>query len=180
MSSFMSLIEKHKDWPFVKEVLSQLKNNGHTAYLAGGCVRDLILKRHPQDIDVATDATPQQVSQIFPQTLEVGQNFGVSVIPYSKGQVEVTTFRTDGGYQDHRRPQSVVFSNSKEDALRRDFTINALFLDITQEKIYDYVGGLKDLSQQLLRTVGDPRKRFSEDHLRPLRALRFGAQLALT
>ncbi|MCG3181972.1 MAG: CCA-adding enzyme [Planctomycetes bacterium] len=163
-----------------KRVVRVLRAAGHEALLAGGCVRDLLLKREPKDYDVATSATPDQVEALFPRTVAVGKAFGVIKVldeTIEGLDVEVATFRFDGPYLDGRHPSSVRFTSAAEDAARRDFTINALFLDPESGEVHDYVGGLKDLDARLIRAVGDPRVRFKEDKLRLLRAIRFAAGL---
>lgn len=162
-----------KSWQKAVEICTELSQRGFVAYFAGGCVRDWCLGRSPKDFDVATDAKPDQVAEIFPGSQLVGKAFGVVLV----GGVEVATFRKDGPYSDGRHPDRVEFCTAKEDALRRDFTINALFYDLKSGQVIDHVGGLEDLKRALIRTVGDPEQRFSEDLLRPLRALRFLAQL---
>ncbi|WP_437206243.1 CCA tRNA nucleotidyltransferase [Planctomicrobium sp. SH664] len=166
---------------FSIEVVRKLTANGHVAYWAGGCVRDLLRNAHPQDYDVATSATPQQVRRLFgmKRTLAVGESFGVIIVlgPANACQVEVATFRKDGPYHDGRRPQSVEFSSPREDALRRDFTINGMFYDPLTDKIHDFVGGKQDLEQKIVRAIGDPAERMEEDKLRMLRAVRFAARL---
>ncbi|MEM9661134.1 MAG: CCA tRNA nucleotidyltransferase [Planctomycetota bacterium] len=171
-----------------------LQDAGHTAYFAGGCVRDELLGLSPKDYDVATDATPEQVGTLFRSTAHVGAHFGVVVVRLSKGdrigladpvQIEVATFRSDGSYTDGRRPDSVRFATEAEDAQRRDFTINALFLDpiapadgeSIHGHIIDHVGGIRDLRASTVRAVGNPADRLREDHLRALRAVRFAANL---
>ncbi len=163
------------------ELVVRLRQAGFTAYWVGGCVRDMLLGRVPKDYDIATDALPDQVLQIFPRGQAVGRAFGVILVPDSAGRyVEVATFREDHGTSDGRHPQHVSFSNAHADALRRDFTINAIFMDPVDEKILDDVGGRDDLQRRLIRTVGDPRQRFEEDYLRLLRAIRFAATLQFT
>lgn len=158
-------------------VCATLRSRGHRAYLAGGCVRDLLLGAKPGDYDVATDATPEEVATIFPRTAGVGAAFGVMLVLLAEGPVEVATFRTDGAYLDGRRPSTVRFCDAEEDARRRDFTINAMFLDPETDTVLDYVGGRADLEAGIIRAVGDPMLRFEEDHLRLLRAVRFAARL---
>ncbi|NQV26198.1 MAG: CCA tRNA nucleotidyltransferase [Rhodopirellula sp.] len=161
-----------------------LTDAGYTALWAGGCVRDLLIGREPKDYDVATNARPEQVREVFgkKRTLSVGESFGVIVVlgPGSAGQVEVATFRTDGCYVDGRRPETVVFSSPEEDAQRRDFTINGMFYDPLQKKVMDFVGGEHDLAAGVLRAIGDPRARMEEDKLRTLRAVRFAATFDFT
>src|SRR6202158_6197187 len=169
------------------EIIRTLRKQGHQAYLAGGCVRDLLLSREPADYDVATDATPQQVMQIFPQTYAVGEQFGVVLVPESSGAtgaparqgttVEVATFRSDAGYSDGRHPDEVRFTKSpREDVQRRDFTINGMMLDPATNEVLDFVGGRDDLKAGIIRAIGDPERRFTEDKLRMLRAVRFAAR----
>ncbi len=150
---------------------------GYQTYLAGGCVRDLLLGVRPSDIDIATAATPSQIKKLFLKTIDVGENFGVTRVIENRQDIEVAVFRTDGDYQDGRHPETVVFSDPEHDAQRRDFTINALFLDLHKNEVIDYVDGLKDLALKIIKTVGPSEQRFQEDHLRILRALRFSAQL---
>jgi tRNA nucleotidyltransferase (CCA-adding enzyme) len=173
----MHAFESHRQWNAVKEVYSKLRAKGFTALLAGGCVRDLIMGRTPNDFDIATNATPDQASELFPNALMVGKEFGVTIIPYDRFHVEVATFRVDGSYKDGRRPESVKFSTPEEDSRRRDFTVNALFYDLENKKVIDYVGGEADIKAKIIRAVGEPEKRFEEDKLRLLRAVRFAAQL---
>lgn len=157
-------------------IVRKLRDNGFQAYFAGGCVRDMLLGIRPKDYDVATDAHPEQVSQIFPRTLKVGAKFGVVMVMHHKIMVEVATFRTETGYHDGRHPDSVEFASLKEDAIRRDFTINGLYYDPVDDKVIDHVNGQKDIKAGIIRAIGDPEKRFSEDYLRMLRAVRFGSR----
>ena len=203
-------------------IIRTLRRKGYKAYLVGGCVRDLLLSREPADYDVATDATPDEVMRIFPETYAVGAQFGVVLVPLPEeqrqreasrgtpphyhperspnfakrssgevegsavkvarsaghaGVVEVATFRSDLGYSDGRHPDEVRFSRSpREDVQRRDFTINGLLFDPITEKVLDYVGGQKDLKAGIIRTIGEPERRFAEDKLRMLRAVRFAAR----
>ena len=172
-------------------IIRTLRERGYQAYLVGGCVRDLLLSREPADYDVATDATPQQVMEIFPQTFAVGAQFGVVLVPLPKHEsgasavgadekvpvVEVATFRSDVGYSDGRHPDEVRFSKDpREDVQRRDFTINGLLLDPITNEVLDFVGGRQDLKAGIVRTIGEPAHRFGEDKLRMLRAVRFTAR----
>lgn len=165
---------------FALQVVQQLRDAGFDALWAGGCVRDCLMGNAPTDYDVATSATPEQVRRVFGKrrTLPVGISFGVIIVlgPKSAGQVEVATFRTDSTYSDGRHPDSVVFSTPREDAQRRDFTINGMFLDPVQNQVLDYVGGQFDLQQQLIRAIGKADDRIAEDKLRMLRAVRFAAR----
>jgi poly(A) polymerase len=161
-------------------VLRRLRENGHEAYFAGGCVRDLLLGLEPKDYDVVTDAPPQRVRDLFTHTQAVGAAFGVILVRHGKSVVEVATLRSDGSYLDGRRPSEVRFTTAKEDAQRRDFTINGLFLDpLDGDRVIDYVGGQEDLASRTLRAIGDAGARFGEDHLRLLRAVRFAARFGL-
>jgi len=186
---------------FAISIVSILREHGHKAYLVGGCVRDLLLGREPADYDVTTDATPEDVMRIFPDTYAVGVQFGVVLVPQPTPRwdaaglpepplldatgylspnghvVEVATFRSDIGYSDGRHPDQVRFSKDpREDVERRDFTINGLLLDPVTNDVLDYVGGRKDLEAGIIRTIGDPEQRFAEDKLRMLRAVRFAAR----
>lgn len=184
---------------FSTSVVQTLRQRGFQAYLVGGCVRDLLLGREPKDYDVATNATPRQVMEIFPETYAVGAQFGVVLVPASVGDavtgvsevsskahaVEVATFRSDIGYSDGRHPDEVRFSGDpQEDVARRDFTINGMLLDPVSGQmpgeVLDFVGGRKDLEAGIVRTIGDPEQRFGEDKLRMLRAVRFAARFEYT
>jgi poly(A) polymerase len=176
---------------YATDIVRTLRERGHQAYLVGGCVRDLLLGLEPTDYDVSTDATPQEVMAVFPQTFAVGAQFGVVLVPLPKTPsgsaavgsdervpvVEVATFRSDLQYSDGRHPDEVCFSKDpREDVLRRDFTINGLLLDPLTDKVLDYVHGREDLKAGIIRTIGDPEQRFAEDKLRMLRAVRFAAR----
>ena len=158
-------------------ICHKLTRAGHRALLAGGCVRDLLLGVDPKDYDIATSATPKTVAALFPNSIQVGLAFGVQIVVLPDGHFEVATFRTDGVYSDGRHPDNVAFSDEVEDAKRRDFTVNALFFDPATDSLIDYVDGRTDMERHLLRAVGPPQKRFTEDHLRLLRAVRFAARL---
>ncbi len=166
---------------FARSIVECLSQHGHDALLAGGCVRDQLLGKIPKDYDVATSATPDQVRQIFGhrRTIPVGAAFGVITVigDHASGNVEVATFRCDGGYSDGRHPDQVTFSNAEHDAQRRDFTINGLFFDPLTNTVIDYVQGQVDLKNCLIRAIGVPHERFNEDHLRMLRAVRFATVL---
>jgi len=159
------------------KVIKRLSSNGYLALLAGGCVRDMLLGRAASDYDVATNARPDEVIKLFRRTLKVGAKFGVVIVLTQGRQVEVATFRTEGGYADGRHPDTVEFAIAAEDAGRRDFTINGMFYDAMKERVIDYVGGQKDLKSQIIRTIGKAEERFGEDYLRMLRAVRFSTQL---
>jgi poly(A) polymerase len=158
-------------------ICSVLHQNGFRALLAGGCVRDLLLGVPPKDYDIATNASVAEIADLFPRTADVGAVFGVMLVLMPGGPIEVATFRRDGPYDDGRHPAYVQRADEREDALRRDFTINSLFFDPREDKVIDYTGGQEDLRRGVLRAVGDPRLRFSEDHLRLMRAVRFAARL---
>jgi poly(A) polymerase len=160
-----------------REIAAKLRERGHIAYFAGGCVRDIVRRETPKDFDIATDATPQIVQQTFARTYAVGAHFGVIVVVESGFQFEVATFRSDDAYIDGRRPSSVRFSSPEEDAKRRDFTINGMFYDPLTNKVIDFVGGRADLDAKLIRAIGEPAQRFQEDRLRMLRAVRFATVL---
>jgi poly(A) polymerase len=159
------------------EIVRRLRSAGFAGYLVGGCVRDIVMGREPNDYDVATDATPAEVVKLFPASLTVGAQFGVVIVPREPGNVEVATFRSDGRYADGRHPTEVQYAKSaEEDVRRRDFTINGLLYDPLEDKVLDYVGGQADIRGRKIRTIGDPYQRFSEDRLRMLRAVRFAAR----
>jgi poly(A) polymerase len=166
---------------FARQVVQTLCDAGQTALWAGGCVRDLLMGREPQDYDVATDATPERVREVFGdrRTLAVGESFGVIVVKGPRGArpVEVATFRTEGPYRDGRRPESVRFATAEEDAWRRDFTINGMFYDPLAEKVLDFVDGEADVKRGIVRAIGEPHDRMREDKLRMMRAVRFAATL---
>jgi poly(A) polymerase len=181
---------------FASLIVQTLRQRGFQAYLVGGCVRDLLLGREPKDYDVATNATPEQVMGIFPETYAVGAQFGVVLVPAPERDapsgvsaegssksfaVEVATFRGDIGYSDGRHPDEVRFSlDPREDVARRDFTINGMLLDPVSGDVLDFVGGQEDLKAGVIRTIGDPEQRFGEDKLRMLRAVRFAARFEYT
>jgi poly(A) polymerase len=158
-------------------VVRDLRSHGHVAYFAGGCVRDALLGFRPKDIDVATDARPEEVQRIFGRTVPVGAKFGVIRVLQNQLEFEVATFRSDGAYLDGRHPESVTFSSPEEDARRRDFTINGMFYDPIADVVVDYVEGREDLEKRLIRAIGAARQRFREDRLRMFRAIRFAAIL---
>ena len=158
-------------------ICATLRQNGHQAYLVGGCVRDLLLGRDPSDYDISTSAYPEQVQELFPRSLAVGAKFGVILVVEDGTKVEVATFRCDVGYSDGRHPDSVIYSDSaKEDVRRRDFTINGLLMDPATREVLDFVDGRADLRAKIVRAIGDPRARFAEDKLRMMRAVRFAAR----
>lgn len=163
---------------FAEDICGKLRAAGYQAYFVGGCVRDILLRRPPEDYDVATDADPARVQQLFPHSLAIGAQFGVVLVTAGPMQVEVATFRSDIGYTDGRHPDRVVYSKSpEEDAKRRDFTINALLLDpLKNGEVLDFIGGQDDLRAGVIRAIGDPIRRFSEDKLRMIRAVRFASR----
>ena len=154
-----------------------LQEAGHVAYFAGGCVRDMLLGQSAADYDVATDAHPEQVMQHFPKARLVGEAFGVALVRMYRHDVEVATFRTEWGYADGRHPDHVQFSDAEHDARRRDFTVNGMFYDPIADCFHDFVNGQDDLEHRIIRAIGDPPKRFAEDYLRLLRAVRFATKL---
>src|SRR3977135_1776654 len=160
-----------------RKVAARLREDGHIAYFAGGCVRDMVRGLAPKDYDIATDARPEVVQKLFQRTYAVGAHFGVIIVLENGFQFEVATFRSDEAYIDGRHPISVRFSSPEEDAKRRDFTINGMFFDPIAEKVIDFVDGRADLKAKLVRAIGDPRQRFTEDRLRMLRAVRFATVL---
>jgi len=160
-----------------RRIVEKLRQHGHEAFFAGGWVRDSLLNRKPKDVDIATTALPEEVCQLFPNTTGIGILFGVVQVRMYGRAYEVATFRRDAVYYDGRHPSSVSFSGPRQDALRRDFTINGLFYDPETERIIDFVRGCSDIKDRRIRAIGDPRKRFKEDKLRMLRAIRFACNL---
>jgi tRNA nucleotidyltransferase/poly(A) polymerase len=160
-----------------RKIVERLQKAGFAAFWVGGCVRDFLLRREPQDFDIATSAKPEQVEKLFKRTIPVGRKFGVLLVIENKQKFQVATFRAESDYRDGRHPTKVAFASAEADALRRDFTINGLFYDPTSKKLHDWVGGERDLRAKMIRTIGVPEERFAEDHLRLLRAVRFAAQL---
>ena len=158
-------------------IVRRLVEAGQQALLAGGCVRDLLLGLQPEDYDVATDAPPERICQLFRKTRKVGAQFGVVLVREKRRWVEVATFRSDGEYLDGRRPTEVHFCDAEHDAERRDFTVNGMFLNPLDGMVIDYVGGRADLDARVIRAIGTPADRFAEDHLRLVRAVRFAARL---
>ncbi len=158
-------------------IVSVLREHGHTAFFAGGCVRDHLMGKKPDDIDIATTAKPDQVERLFKKTIPVGRQFGVMLVVEDDIPFEVATFRAEGGYEDGRHPTKVSFTVPEEDARRRDFTVNGLFYDPLSNEILDYVGGRDDIRRKVIRAIGNPEERFREDKLRLLRAVRFASTL---
>lgn len=178
----MKHVEKLKPFPselhdFARELVLELRNAGHKAFCVGGCARDTLLGVEPKEYDITTSATPAEVAEIFPHTVPIGVSFGVILVITGKYQFEVATFRKDQNYTDGRHPDSVVYSSEEqEDVLRRDFTINGMLYDPMSEEVIDYVGGIDDINKKIVTTIGDPYKRFSEDKLRMMRAIRFSSR----
>src|SRR5713101_2436105 len=158
-------------------ICERLRSHGYEALLVGGCVRDILLGREPADYDVATNATPDEVIQLFPEGVTVGAQFGVIAV-YNEGiRTEIATYRADVGYSDGRHPDAVVYARTpKEDVQRRDFTINGLLMRHDSSEVLDYVGGQADLEAKVIRAIGEPARRFTEDKLRMMRAVRFAAR----
>ena len=160
-----------------QKIAHTLNQQGHTCYFAGGCVRDTLLSRTPNDYDLATSATPKQVLKLFPKSDSIGAHFGVMLVKVHGMPFEVATFRTDGTYTDNRRPDSVSFASPQDDASRRDFTVNGLFQEPLTGEIIDFVNGSVDLEHKIIRAIGNPVARFQEDALRLMRAIRFATKL---
>jgi poly(A) polymerase len=158
-------------------IVKRLREHGYESYFAGGCVRDMLLKKAPQDYDITTNAHPDEIAKIFPQTIPVGVQFGVMLVLVEGQPFEVATFRHDGPYLDGRRPSHVRYGSLREDIGRRDFTINGMVYDPLQDQVIDWVDGRKDLKDKRIRAIGKPRERFEEDRLRMVRAIRFAASL---
>lgn len=159
-----------------KKVVKKIVDSGYKALFAGGYVRDLILKHPSDDIDIATDAPIPHLQSLFPKTIPVGINFGIIIVVEDNHRFEVATFRKESEYKDGRRPEKVEKASPEEDAMRRDFTINGMFFDPLEEKIYDYVGGKEDLQNEVIRAIGNPHERFLEDRLRMIRAVRYASR----
>jgi len=176
----MSAVDPTLSRDFAVDVVRRLREGGHQALWAGGCVRDQLMDQMPKDYDVATDAVPDRVREVFGKrrTLAIGAAFGVITVlgPKGAGQIDVATFRRDAGYSDGRHPDAVSFSDAEHDAQRRDFTVNGLFYDPLEERVIDFVGGQEDIQRGVVRAIGDPLARIAEDKLRMLRAVRFAAR----
>ena len=158
-------------------IVKALRDAGHEAFFAGGCVRDMVMEMEPHDYDIATSATPEEITTLFPSTATVGAQFGVVVVHGEAGDYEVATFRADALYSDGRHPDRVRFCSAREDVRRRDFTINGMLYDPIEKKVLDWVGAQEDIKRGVVRAIGEPLERFSEDKLRILRAIRFAVQL---
>ncbi|OIP88832.1 MAG: phosphohydrolase [Syntrophobacterales bacterium CG03_land_8_20_14_0_80_58_14] len=168
-------IDRQRD--YAADIVRRLREAGHEAFWVGGCVRDLIRDVAPEDYDIVTSARPEEVRGLFSRTIPVGERFGICLVVEGGAPFEVAAFRTEADYDDGRHPSRVAFGTAKEDVRRRDFTINGLLMDPETGRITDHVGGLRDIEQRIIRTIGDPEERFAEDHLRMLRAVRFAATL---
>lgn len=175
METIQSL-ESSDSFKHAKAIVSKLARRGHTAYFAGGWVRDYVMGHPSEDIDIATDATPAQIMDLFSNTILVGLAFGVVIVVVEGHQFEVATFRKDLDYVDGRKPQGIELSNPREDALRRDFTINGMFYDPLEDEIHDFVHGMEDIKKGVIRAIGNPYERFFEDRLRMIRAFRFASR----
>lgn len=173
----MNILIKHPYWEKVLKIVETLNTKGFKAWLAGGCVRDALIDRTPKDFDVVTDAKPDEIENLFEKTIAVGKTFGIIKVQIEDVIFDVATFRSDFLYKDGRHPESIKFSTPEEDALRRDFTMNALFYNPLTSQIYDFVKGREDIEKRVIRTIGNPKDRFDEDKLRLLRALRFVSEL---
>jgi tRNA nucleotidyltransferase/poly(A) polymerase len=174
----LAALQDSKPYLVAASIVQKLQMHGFVAYFAGGCIRDALRGIPPKDIDIATDASPGKVQELFSRTILVGVRFGVVRVLEADMEFEIATFRSDGIYLDGRHPESVRFSTPEEDAVRRDFTINGMFYDPFTETLIDYVNGREDLSRKVVRAIGEPAKRFAEDRLRMLRAIRFASTLA--
>src|SRR5437660_8428897 len=163
--------------PRARSIVERLQGADFLAYWVGGCVRDFLLGRQPGDYDIVTSALPDQVEKLFPHTVPVGKKFGIILVVEGEHQFQVATFRAEAEYLDGRRPNQVRFGDARADAWRRDFTVNGLFYDPISNQLHDWVGGEADLRAKMIRTIGVASERFSEDHLRLLRAVRLAAQL---
>lgn len=161
----------------VLAIAKKLRHKGHPSFLVGGAVRDILIGNEPKDFDLVTDATPDEIEKLFEKTIAVGKQFGVMVVVMDGKQYEIATFRSEHGYSDARHPDKVEWTTPEQDAKRRDFTVNAIFYDPIEKKVYDYVNGQQDLKAKLVRFIGDPTKRIGEDHLRLLRAIRLKNEL---
>lgn len=159
-------------------IVRHIRDNGYSAFFAGGCVRDMLMDREPSDYDIATNARPDEIMKMFRRSIPVGVNFGVVNVIVDNFQFEIATFRSDGLYSDGRRPDTVIFCDAKGDVNRRDFTINGMLFDPIENRVLDYVGGENDIKLHLIRTIGNSVERFNEDHLRMIRAVRFASRFS--
>ncbi len=172
-----NLLKAHSSFQEVLKIAFALKNNGNDCFIVGGGVRDLLLGVTPKDLDLVSDAKPDEVKQIFPNALPIGEAFGIMVLPTQQGPIELATFRKESAYTDGRHPEQIEYSDMSEDSKRRDFTVNSLYLNILTYEITDLQNGIADLKAKTLRTVGPAKNRFTEDRLRLLRLARFAIQL---
>lgn len=163
-----------------KKIVQTLTNAGFVSYFAGGWVRDHLLNKDADDIDIATTATPEQIMELFPKTIPVGINFSILIVVQDEIHCEVATFRTESEYADGRRPTNISYASPQEDAKRRDFTINGMFFDPLTNTVFDYVNGKQDLKDGVIRAIGDPHERFKEDRLRMIRACRYSARFSFS
>ncbi|EKD48048.1 MAG: metal dependent phosphohydrolase, partial [uncultured bacterium] len=159
------------------EIVKLLKSKGHSAYWAGGCVRDMLLGTQPKDYDIVTSAKPDEIEKLLEHTIPIGKEFGVILAVKNGHHFEIATFRSDSGYSDGRRPDAITFTHAEDDAKRRDFTINGLFFDPIEKKLHDFVDGKRDIADKIIKFIGDPHERILEDHLRIIRAIRFKSTL---
>src|SRR5436309_2350774 len=162
----LAALKDSKPYPVAASIVQRLQRHGFVAYFAGGCIRDALRGIPPKDIDIATNASPEKVQELFSRTIPVGVQFGVVRVLESNMEFEIATFRSDGIYFDGRHPESVRFSTPEEDAVRRDFTINGMFYDPFTQTVIDYVNGREDVIRKVVRAIGEPAKRFLEDRLR--------------
>ena len=176
-SDLLPIFQSLPQWADIQHIVQCFHKQNYRAWPVGGCVRDVLCGVTPQDIDFATDATPEMVEKLFTHTLHIGKQFGTIIIVLNGRNYEVTSFRSDGIYKDNRHPESIAFGTPKEDANRRDFTCNALFFDTLNNQLVDFVDGVLDIQQKQIRAVGVPEDRFKEDALRLLRTIRFATQL---
>lgn len=175
-----SALRKNRSFLIASSLVEKLRKNSFSAYLVGGCVRDMVLGKTPSDFDITTSATPEEIRKVFPHCIDVGASFGVMVVVEENMEFELATFREERNYEDGRRPEFIRYSKTvREDISRRDFTVNALLYDPEKELILDYTNGVEDLKKGILQAIGDPVTRFSEDYLRMLRAVRFAVRLDL-
>ena len=173
----LAVLVDSRPYPAAVSIVQELRAHGYVAYFAGGCVRDALRGVPPKDIDIATSARPEEIQELFSRTIPVGVQFGVVRVLLGEMEFEVATFRSDGVYLDGRHPIDIRFATPEQDAFRRDFTINGMFYDPLAERVIDYVGGREDLSGKLVRAIGNPSERLTEDRLRMLRAIRFASTL---
>ena len=170
-------MQSKQDKNIAKDIIGKIQGKGFEAYFAGGYVRDMLIGLEAKDIDIVTSAKPDEIEALFEKTYPIGKDFGVIDVVVENTNFEVATFRKESDYSDNRRPQKIFFTDAKNDALRRDFTINGLFYDPIKNKIIDYIGGVEDIKKRTVKFIGDPAERIEEDHLRLIRAIRFKSTL---